>query len=69
MARFTTYYNLAPINDTKEFLGISKDKADGNIITTLEKNIVVVLKVSKLSDFVQNYYHLPHFSDKFPKAD
>lgn len=45
MAKFTTYYNLAPINDPKEFLGIAKDKVEGNIITTLEKNIVIVLKV------------------------
>ncbi|KAL5293497.1 NOL11 family protein [Megaselia abdita] len=46
MAKFTTYYNLAPINDTKEFQGIAKDKVEGNIITTLEKNIVIVLKIS-----------------------
>lgn len=45
MAKFTTYYNLAPINDTKEFLGIAKDKVEGNIITTLDSSSVVVLRV------------------------
>lgn len=56
MAKFTTYYNLAPINDTKEFLGISKDKVNGNIITTIEKNCVVVLKVIIISIVVRTLF-------------
>ena len=45
MTKFITYYNLCPIHDTKEFMGISLDKDDGNVITTLAKNLIAVIKV------------------------
>ena len=46
MTKFITYYNLCPIPEPKDFLGISPDKEEGNIITTLGKNIIIIIKVS-----------------------
>ncbi|XP_073843699.1 nucleolar protein 11 [Musca autumnalis] len=46
MTKFITYFNLCPIPEPKEFLGISPDKDEGNIITTLGKNIIIVIKIS-----------------------
>ncbi|KAM7357663.1 nucleolar protein 11 [Cochliomyia hominivorax] len=46
MTKFITYYNLCPIPEPKDFLGISPDKEEGNIITTLGKNIVIIIKIS-----------------------
>uniref|UniRef100_A0A1I8Q170 Nucleolar protein 11 n=1 Tax=Stomoxys calcitrans TaxID=35570 RepID=A0A1I8Q170_STOCA len=46
MTKFITYFNLCPIPEPKEFFGISPDKDDGNIITTLGKNIIIIIKIS-----------------------
>ncbi|ALC44764.1 CG9300 [Drosophila busckii] len=46
MSKFLSYYNLFPIPDPKEFLGMAADKKDGNVITTLARNVVVVLNIS-----------------------
>lgn len=46
MTKFLTYYNLCPIPEPKDFLGISPDKEEGNIITTLGKNIIIIIKVN-----------------------
>ncbi|KAH8410776.1 hypothetical protein KR222_007578 [Zaprionus bogoriensis] len=46
MSKFLSYYNLFPIPDPKEFLGMSADKTKGNVITTLARNVVVVLNIS-----------------------
>ncbi|XP_005182464.2 nucleolar protein 11 [Musca domestica] len=46
MTKFITYFNLCPIPEPKDFLGISPDKDEGNIITTLGKNIIIVIKIS-----------------------
>ncbi|KNC30922.1 hypothetical protein FF38_09307 [Lucilia cuprina] len=46
MTKFITYYNLCPIPEPKDFLGISPDKEQGNSITTLGKNIIIIFKIS-----------------------
>ncbi|XP_075161376.1 nucleolar protein 11 [Haematobia irritans] len=46
MTKFITYFNLCPIPEPKDFLGISPDKDEGNIITTLGKNIIIIIKIS-----------------------
>lgn len=46
MSKFLSYYNLFPIPDPKEFLGMAADKESGNVITTLARNVVVILNVS-----------------------
>lgn len=46
MSKFLSYYNLFPIPDPKEFLGMAADKTKGNVITTLARNVVVILNVS-----------------------
>ncbi|XP_065361676.1 nucleolar protein 11 [Calliphora vicina] len=46
MTKFITYYNLCPIPEPKDFLGISPDKEEGNVITTLGKNIIIIIKIS-----------------------
>ncbi|XP_064545955.1 nucleolar protein 11 [Drosophila montana] len=46
MSKFLSYYNLFPIPDPKEFLGMAADKERGNVITTLARNVVVILNIS-----------------------
>lgn len=46
MTKFVTYFNLCSIPEPKDFLGISPDKDENNIITTLGKNIIIIIKVS-----------------------
>uniref|UniRef100_A0A1A9W500 Nucleolar protein 11 n=1 Tax=Glossina brevipalpis TaxID=37001 RepID=A0A1A9W500_9MUSC len=46
MTKFINYYNLCPIPEPKDFLGIAADREEGNIITTLSKNIVIIMKIS-----------------------
>lgn len=46
MAKLLAYYNLCPINNLKEFLGLSKDLDSGSVINTLGKNIVLIIKVN-----------------------
>ncbi|EDV40867.1 uncharacterized protein Dana_GF23706 [Drosophila ananassae] len=46
MSKFLSYYNLFPIPDPKEFLGLASDKEKGNVVTTLARNVVVVLNIS-----------------------
>ncbi|TDG45250.1 hypothetical protein AWZ03_008312 [Drosophila navojoa] len=46
MSKFLSYYNLFPIPDPKEFLGMAADKESGNVITTLARNVVVILNIS-----------------------
>ncbi|XP_034480883.1 uncharacterized protein LOC117786649 [Drosophila innubila] len=46
MSKFLSYYNLFPIPDPKEFLGMAADKETGNVITTLARNVVVILNIS-----------------------
>ncbi|XP_058463229.1 nucleolar protein 11 [Malaya genurostris] len=46
MAKLLAYYSLCPINDTREFLGISRDVGSGCIINTLGRNIIQVVKLS-----------------------
>lgn len=46
MSKFLSYYNLFPIPDPKEFLGLAADRENGNVVTTLARNVVVVLNVS-----------------------
>lgn len=46
MAKLLSYFNLCPIMDSKDFLGVAEDKEEGTIINTLGKNIVIIIKVS-----------------------
>ncbi|XP_017493216.1 PREDICTED: uncharacterized protein LOC108381308 [Rhagoletis zephyria] len=46
MTKFLSYFNLSRINDSKDFLGISPDIITSNIIVTLSRNIVIVVKIS-----------------------
>ncbi|XP_017042306.1 uncharacterized protein LOC108088843 [Drosophila ficusphila] len=46
MSKFLSYYNLFPIPDPNEFLGLASDKEKGNVVTTLARNVVVVLNIS-----------------------
>ncbi|XP_017072346.1 nucleolar protein 11 [Drosophila eugracilis] len=45
MSKFLSYYNLFPIPDPKEFLGLASDREKGNVVTTLARNVVVVLNI------------------------
>lgn len=45
MSKFTSFYNLCPIHETKEFIEISPDHEDGNVITTLGRTMIVVMNV------------------------
>lgn len=45
MAKILSYYHLCPINDEKEFLGLSQDSESGTVINTLGKNIIISVKV------------------------
>ncbi|XP_058837032.1 nucleolar protein 11-like [Topomyia yanbarensis] len=46
MAKLLAYYSLCPINDIREFLGLSCDVGSGCIINTLGRNIIQVVKLS-----------------------
>lgn len=46
MAKLLSYYNLCPINDVREFLGLSRDVDTGCAINTLGRNIIQVVKLS-----------------------
>lgn len=46
MAKLLSYFNLCPIMDPKDFLGVANDKEEGTIINTLGRNIIIVIKVS-----------------------
>jgi hypothetical protein len=48
MAKLLAFYNLCPISNTKEFLGVSKDAEPGTIINTFGKNMALVMKVKIL---------------------
>lgn len=45
MAKILNYYHLCPINDEKEFLGLSQDAEPGTVINTLGRNIIISVKV------------------------
>ncbi|XP_059620226.1 uncharacterized protein LOC132264146 [Phlebotomus argentipes] len=45
MAKLLAYYTLCPVNDSREFLGVSADAEDGAIINTLARNIVIITKL------------------------
>lgn len=45
MAKLLSYYSLCPINDVREFLGLSRDVDTGCVINTLGRNIIQVVKV------------------------
>lgn len=46
MAKLLSYYSLCPINDVREFLGLSRDVDTGCVINTLGRNIIQVVKLS-----------------------
>lgn len=46
MAKLLSYYNLCPINDDREFLGLSQGSEPGTVINTLGKNIILSVKVN-----------------------
>lgn len=47
MAKLLAYYTLCPVNDRRDFLGVSADAENGAIINTLGRNIVVITKVCR----------------------
>lgn len=49
MAKILSYYQLCPINDETEFLGLSQDCESGTVINTLGKNIIISVKVIRSS--------------------
>ncbi|XP_035910208.1 uncharacterized protein LOC118511355 [Anopheles stephensi] len=46
MAKLLAYYNLCPINNVDDFLGLSRDVDPGCVINTLGRNIILVVKLS-----------------------
>uniref|UniRef100_A0A182J4C1 Uncharacterized protein n=1 Tax=Anopheles atroparvus TaxID=41427 RepID=A0A182J4C1_ANOAO len=46
MAKLLAFYNLCPINNIEEFLGLSRDVDPGCVINTLGRNIILVVKLS-----------------------
>ncbi|XP_052872209.1 nucleolar protein 11 [Anopheles cruzii] len=46
MAKLLAYYNLCPINNIEDFLGLSRDVDLGCVINTLGRNIILVVKLS-----------------------
>uniref|UniRef100_A0A7G3ASX5 Putative nucleolar protein 11 n=1 Tax=Lutzomyia longipalpis TaxID=7200 RepID=A0A7G3ASX5_LUTLO len=46
MAKLLAFYTLCPVNDSREFLGVTADAEDGSVINTLGRNIVIVTKLS-----------------------
>uniref|UniRef100_A0A182QTV6 Nucleolar protein 11 n=1 Tax=Anopheles farauti TaxID=69004 RepID=A0A182QTV6_9DIPT len=46
MAKLLAYYNLCPINNIDDFLGLSRDVDPGCVINTLGRNIILVVKIS-----------------------
>ncbi|XP_053665198.1 nucleolar protein 11-like [Anopheles marshallii] len=46
MAKLLAYYNLCPINNIEDFLGLSRDVDPGCVINTLGRNIILVVKLS-----------------------
>lgn len=63
MTKFVAYFNLCPIHDTKEFLGLSPDCDSGNIIATLGRNIAIVIKISTQKQ-IRSWSMLEKFSCK-----
>lgn len=47
MAKLLSYFNLCPIMDPKDILGVAEGKEEGTIINTLGKNIIIIMKVSR----------------------
>lgn len=52
MTKILNYYHLCPINDEKEFLGLSQDAESGTVINTLGKNIIISVKVRAIPKHV-----------------
>lgn len=46
MAKLLSYYSVCTIANQKEFLGLSTDKNDDNIIISIGRNLVYTLAVS-----------------------
>ncbi|XP_053676232.1 uncharacterized protein LOC128726444 [Anopheles nili] len=46
MAKLLAYYNLCPLNNIDDFLGLSRDVDPGCVINTLGRNIILVVKLS-----------------------
>lgn len=45
MAKLLSYFNLCPIMDSRDFLGVAEGKEEGTIINTLGRNIIIIIKV------------------------
>lgn len=45
MAKLLSYFNLCPIMDANDLLGVAEDKEEGTIINTLGKNMIIIIKV------------------------
>jgi hypothetical protein len=62
MAKLLAYYNLCPINNVDEFLGLSKDAEPGCVINTLGRNIILIVKVS-LNSKQHHAFLTNHFTE------
>ncbi|XP_049297620.1 uncharacterized protein LOC125771250 [Anopheles funestus] len=63
MARLLAYYNLCPINNVNDFLGLSRDAHPGCVINTLGRNIILVVKLSNQRQ-VRSWTVLERLSNK-----
>ncbi|XP_055373572.1 uncharacterized protein LOC129606948 [Condylostylus longicornis] len=46
MTKFLAYYHLRPIHDIKDFIGISEDSSNSNIIATIGRNVVSITNIA-----------------------
>lgn len=57
MAKLLSYFNLCPIMDPKDFLGVAEGKEEGTIINTLGRNIIIIIKVRGAVSMFKLYSH------------
>lgn len=57
MAKLLSYFNLCPIMDPKDFLGVAEGKEEGTIINTLGRNIIIIIKVRGCVSMFKLYSH------------
>jgi hypothetical protein len=71
MAKLLAFYNLCPISDTKECLGVAKDAEPGTIINTFGRNMAIVMKVNTLGLFLlppRSSHNGPSLTAQQPEA-
>lgn len=56
MTKILNYFHLCPINDEKEFLGLSQDVKKGTILNTLGRNMIISVKVDLIFGFTAIFF-------------